>query len=82
MAMQVTPVTSPVTVVLADDHPMFRYGLRAVLDDAPEIEVVGEAASSAGKQVRPLKRDLNLTGGRTFTTTLPSSPTGGSAATR
>ena len=24
---------------------MFRYGLRAVLDDAPEIEVVGEAAS-------------------------------------
>ena len=35
----------PVTVVLADDHPMFRYGLRAMLDDAPEIEVVGEAAS-------------------------------------
>ena len=37
--------TNPVTVVLADDHPMFRYGLRAVLDDAQEIEVVGEAAS-------------------------------------
>jgi DNA-binding NarL/FixJ family response regulator len=37
--------TNPVTVVLADDHPMFRYGLRAVLDDAPEIEVVGEAAT-------------------------------------
>jgi DNA-binding NarL/FixJ family response regulator len=37
--------TGPVSVVLADDHPMFRYGLRAVLDDAPEIEVVGEAAS-------------------------------------
>jgi DNA-binding NarL/FixJ family response regulator len=35
----------PVRVVLADDHPMFRYGLRTVLDDAPEIEVVGEAAS-------------------------------------
>jgi DNA-binding NarL/FixJ family response regulator len=35
----------PVRVVLADDHPTFRYGLRTVLDDAPEIEVVGEAAS-------------------------------------
>lgn len=36
---------TPIRVVLADDHPMFRYGLRAVLDDAPEIDVVGEAAS-------------------------------------
>jgi len=24
-------VTTPVRVVIADDHPMFRYGLRAVL---------------------------------------------------
>jgi DNA-binding NarL/FixJ family response regulator len=37
--------TTPVRVVLADDHPMFRYGLRAVLDDAPEVDVVGEASS-------------------------------------
>ena len=36
---------TPVRIVLADDHPMFRYGLRAVLDDAPEVQVVGEAAS-------------------------------------
>ncbi len=35
----------PIKVVLADDHPMFRYGLRAVLDDAAGIEVVGEATS-------------------------------------
>lgn len=33
----------PVRVVLADDHPMFRYGLRAVLAAAEEVEVVGEA---------------------------------------
>jgi DNA-binding NarL/FixJ family response regulator len=33
-----------VRVVLADDHPMFRFGLRAVLDQAEGIEVVGEAA--------------------------------------
>ena len=36
---------APVRVVLADDHPMYRYGLRAVLDAAPEIDVVGEAES-------------------------------------
>ena len=33
-----------VRVVVADDHPMFRFGLRAVLDQADGIEVVGEAA--------------------------------------
>ena len=33
-----------VRVVLADDHPMYRFGLRAVLDASSEVEVVGEAA--------------------------------------
>lgn len=33
-----------VRVVLADDHPVFRFGLRAVLDTAPEVTVVAEAA--------------------------------------
>ena len=36
-----------VRVVLADDHPMYRFGLRAVLDASPEVEVVGEAADGA-----------------------------------
>jgi DNA-binding NarL/FixJ family response regulator len=35
----------PVRVVFADDHPMFRYGLRTILDDAPEVAVAGEATS-------------------------------------
>jgi len=39
----VTP-TLPVRVVIADDHPMFRYGLMAALAAAGEVEVVGEAA--------------------------------------
>jgi DNA-binding NarL/FixJ family response regulator len=30
--------------VIADDHPLVRAGLRQVLSDEPEIEVVGEAA--------------------------------------
>src|SRR5687768_16324078 len=36
-----------VRVALADDHPMFRFGLRAVLDASPEVTVVGEAADGA-----------------------------------
>ena len=36
-------MSPPVRVVIADDHPMFRYGLRAVLDAAEEVTVVGEA---------------------------------------
>jgi DNA-binding NarL/FixJ family response regulator len=37
----------PVRVVLADDHPMFRYGVAAVLATAPEVELVGEASGGA-----------------------------------
>ena len=36
-----------VRVALADDHPMYRFGLRAVLDASPEVEVVGEASDGA-----------------------------------
>ena len=32
-----------IRVVLADDHPMVRYGISAVLADADEVEVVAEA---------------------------------------
>lgn len=34
----------PITIVLADDHPIVRQGLRALLDAEPEFQVVGEAA--------------------------------------
>ena len=33
-----------IRVVIADDHPMFLFGLRAVLDQATGIEVVGQAS--------------------------------------
>jgi DNA-binding NarL/FixJ family response regulator len=32
-----------IRVVLADDHPMYRFGLRAILDAAVDVDVVGEA---------------------------------------
>lgn len=34
----------PVRVVIADDHPMFRYGLAAAIAGSDEVEIVGEAA--------------------------------------
>jgi DNA-binding NarL/FixJ family response regulator len=40
-----TAAPAPVRVVLADDHPMFRFGVAAVLATAPEVLLVGEAAS-------------------------------------
>jgi len=36
-----------VRVVIADDHPMFRYGLVAALATTPEVAIVGEAAGGA-----------------------------------
>jgi DNA-binding NarL/FixJ family response regulator len=35
----------PMRVLLADDHPVFLGGLRALLDSAPGIEVVGEVGT-------------------------------------
>lgn len=36
--------TRPVRVVIADDHPMFRFGLTAAMAACDEVAVVGEAA--------------------------------------
>ncbi|MFF3458109.1 response regulator [Streptomyces sp. NPDC002730] len=46
----------PITVLLVDDEPLVRAGLRAVLEAQPDIEVVGEAADGAA--VIPLVRQL------------------------
>jgi DNA-binding NarL/FixJ family response regulator len=48
----------PIRVLLVDDEPLVRAGLRAVLEAQPDIEVVGEAADGAAviplvRQVRP-----------------------------
>ncbi len=37
-----------VRVVLVDDHPVVRAGLRALLDSQHDLTVVGEADSAAG----------------------------------
>ncbi|MFF0289947.1 response regulator [Streptomyces sp. NPDC005262] len=47
----------PVTVLLVDDEPLVRAGLRAVLEAQPDIKVVGEAADGAA--VIPLVHKLS-----------------------
>lgn len=44
-----------IRVLLVDDHPVVRRGLRAVLAELPEIELVGEAADGA-EALRVLER--------------------------
>lgn len=53
-------MSKPITVVLADDHAMFRAGLAALIGLEAEIEVVGEAATGdeAVDQARRLKPDV------------------------
>jgi len=38
---------SPIRVLLADDHPVVRHGIRALLERAGDIEIAGEAANGA-----------------------------------
>jgi DNA-binding NarL/FixJ family response regulator len=51
-------VKAPVRVVVADDHPIVRDGLRALIEATPGIELLGEAtngdeAIELARQVRP-----------------------------
>lgn len=75
-------------IVLVDDHPVVRAGLRALLESQGDLVVVGEAASAvdAGDVVRRTQpdvvlMDLNLGGGpggaaaTTLLRALPAPPT-------
>lgn len=52
----------PIRVVVADDHSLVREGIRRVLDDAPDFEVVAEAADGeeALECARRTKADVVL----------------------
>jgi len=54
-------------VAIADDHPVFRDGLRALLSSLPDVEVVGEASTgeeavTLAQHLRPdvVVMDLNM----------------------
>lgn len=58
-----------IRILIADDHPVFRYGLRALLSAEPTTEVIGEAttgeealAQALSLQPDVILMDLNMPG--------------------
>ena len=52
----------PVRLVIADDHPIFRDGLRRLLEAEADMKVLGEASDGAEavKLAKALKPDILL----------------------
>ncbi len=62
--------TAPLRILIADDHPMFRRGLRSLLETQPDFMVTGEAGSAEAALVAALQElpdvvlmDLHMPGG-------------------
>jgi NarL family two-component system response regulator LiaR len=55
-------MTTPIRVLIADDHAIVRKGIRALLSVKPDIEVVGEASDGAETvaQAQALRPDVIL----------------------
>jgi DNA-binding NarL/FixJ family response regulator len=60
---------NPIRILIADDHPVFRFGLRALLNAMPDTEVVGEGTTgdevlALADSVRPdvILMDINMPG--------------------
>jgi NarL family two-component system response regulator LiaR len=55
-------MTPPIRLLVADDHAIIRKGIRAVLENVPDIDLVGEAANGrqAVAEAERLKPDVIL----------------------
>jgi DNA-binding NarL/FixJ family response regulator len=53
-----TPLTT--NVIIADDHPLIRTGIRKVLDAAPDLRVVAEASDGIEATELALREDVDL----------------------
>jgi two-component system, NarL family, nitrate/nitrite response regulator NarL len=54
--------SQPIRILIADDHPIFRDGLRRLLETEPQFVVIGEASDGdeAVKAAKELKTDILL----------------------
>jgi two-component system response regulator NreC len=69
MAVGVSDEDSPIRIVLADDHPVVRSGLRLLLDEEPDLQVIAEASTAdealcrtRGQRPEVLVLDLSMPG--------------------
>jgi DNA-binding NarL/FixJ family response regulator len=53
-------VSTPVRILLADDHALVRRGVRMILDDQPDLEVVAEAGDGAEAVALMREHDIYL----------------------
>ena len=53
-------VEEPIKILIADDHPLIRQGLRVIIDTQPDLELVGEASNGeqAVQQALTLHPDI------------------------
>jgi DNA-binding NarL/FixJ family response regulator len=54
------PVPLVTRIIVADDHPIVRSGLKTVLDAQPDLQVVAEAADGAEAVKKALAEDVDL----------------------
>ena len=54
------PIPLVTRILVADDHPIVRSGLKTVLDAQPDLEVVAEASDGAEAVRKALAEDIHL----------------------
>ena len=56
----ITECKSKVKILIADDHPLFRQGLKNTFSETPDIEVVDEAENGNDVLKKVRQHDLNM----------------------
>ena len=53
---------TPIRILIADDHPVVRFGLTSFLNDEPDIRVIGEAGTAVEtvNKLNSLRPDVTL----------------------